>query len=998
MSPNLRRRTFLQATGAATATAVVGAPRMSGAASRKLDLWVEDPLRIVYRTTTLPQQPMTAIELVSARNEYESTQIVVRAPERLRINGIAFTSLRSSNGTSIPRRNLRYRFVQYEETSTVAENAFFPDREGMALYPRADLPDPLSNDTSVTVAANTTQPIFITGYVPSHTAPGMYAGTATVDTSLGSFAVPIRVRVANVTIPKTSDAAFDHYHWTMTNGVTWDGLMWNGDQHEGIQNYDVGKYYYGVETYSDDWFALMDTFATVLAEYRTNMVWLRTDLLLQATGTQLSDFTAGIPANIDWSIFDRYVETFMRHGIRLFGNQHLIHTLNFMPAEEKPNESWNDQLPDRLPATDAYLTNYLTALGKHLAEERWTTGITWYQHIRDEPIDADATNWWTYVARKIHQINAEAGTEFQTMDADPDGILLNDKTRPHVDAYVPLTPAYEELKDGYQAEQAAGKDLWVYTCEVNTPPWLNRFWTQPTATGRLLFWDLQREGIQGHLHWAWNMWYVGPWKGDSYIVYPDKKHMTVKSSLRYEAHRDGLEDNELLRLLAQRDPELAAQIVDSVISPDDPRRYTVDPAYIKMLHDYLVLAAAGEDVGPVPEPTNPYPGQDIPGTYLVDDTDPAITYTGDWFSRVRQYAYLGAVMMSVNAGEELTYEFDGAGVDVIVEKGPTAGKISIAIDGGNPYMVDLFEAVQHDYYTVYGVRGLGAGRHTISVRNAGGEVRLDGLRVHLHDGQQHYDASLQSLEISGVPPLPFDGRRTSYTVIAPADTSSIAVTPTLMDSGGSIEINGTPVSDAATVNATIPNGKSTLQIRTTASDGTTTTTYDVRLIKVAGAANATRSLSTITASAARDGDDGITYGPAKLADGDYGTMFAAAQGYTDTHPFPHEIVIGWDEPQEFDTIVMATPSGGLQGITDIDIQTSDDGTDWTTVVRGAQFRWTRHQDDGVMEWTGDELPTLTDVKHLRVQINDANYATWSMYAVYELELYALADHGAIPVE
>lgn len=995
----LRRRTFLQATGAATATAVVGAPQISAGASRRVDLWVQNALRIAYRTSTLPQDPAIEIRLVAARNEYESAQILVRSPDRLRINQIRFTDLRSSSGATIPRRHLRYRFVQYEETSTVEDNPFFPDRVGNQLYPLDDLPDPLSNDTSIAVAANTTQPIFVTVYVPSHTPPGSYAGTATVDTSFGSYVVPIRIRVANVTIPKTSDASFEHYHWTMTNGVSWDGLMWNGDYHEGVHNYDVGKYYYGIETYSDAWFSLMDTFATVLAEYRTNMVWLRTDLLLQATGTELSDFVMGIPEHIDWSIFDRYVETFARHGIRTFGNQHLIHTLNFMPAEEKPTPAWNEQLPDSLPVTDAYLTNYLTALGRHVADKRWTasTGFAWYQHIRDEPITDDATNWWTYVARKIHQLNAELGIELLTMDADPNGILLNDKTSPYVDTYVPLTPAYENLKDKYKAEQAAGKDLWVYTCEVNAPPWLNRFWTQPTATGRLLFWNLQRQGIQGHLHWAWNMWYVGPWKGDSYIVYPDRKHLTVKSSLRYEAHRDGLEDNELLHLLAQRDPDLAARIVDSVVSPADPRRYTVDPDYIKAMHDYLVLAAAGEAADAPPAPTNPYPGQEVPRSYLVDDTDPAITYTGDWFSRVRQYGYLGAVMMSVNAGEQLSYEFEGSGVDVVVEKGPTAGKVAIAIDGGNPYVVNVFEAVQHDYYTVFGARDLTPGvPHTVTITNVdGSELRFDALRVHLHDGQQHYDASLRSLEISAMSSFVFDSRRTDYTVLV--DAASVDITPTLIDSGGTIAINGTTVATGSTVTANVPDGKGTLEIHTTASDGETSTVYRIRLIKRAATTNATRSFTSMTATAARTGDGGITYGPAKMADGDAGTMFAAELGFTDTHPFPHEIVIGWDAPQSMNTIVMATSSGGLQGITDVDIETSTDGTDWSPVARGVQFRWTRSQDDGVMEWTADDLPAMTDVQHLRVQINDANYTTWGMYAVYELELYALTDHGTIPV-
>ena len=185
----------------------------------------------------------------------------------------------------------------------------------------------------------------------------------------------------------------------MANGFTWDGLKWNG---QGSQAYDAGKYYYGVETYSDDWFELMDEFARKLAEYRTNMTWIRTDLLLQATGTDLSEFTTGIPADLDWSLFDRYVETFRNRGFTSFANQHLIHLLNHMPEEEKPTDAWSTKLPDALPATDKFLRNYLGALSRHFAEKGWTqaNGISWYQHILDEPArTAPATGGPTPPAR-----------------------------------------------------------------------------------------------------------------------------------------------------------------------------------------------------------------------------------------------------------------------------------------------------------------------------------------------------------------------------------------------------------------------------------------------------------------------------------------------------------------------------------------------------------------------------------------------------------------------
>ncbi|WP_169512970.1 glycoside hydrolase domain-containing protein [Actinopolymorpha alba] len=969
------------------------------AGNARLDVWVENALRTVYRTSTIPESPVTAIRLTSARNEYESAQIVVRSQADLTINKVRFSDLVSRAGKVIARKNLRSHFVAYEDTATVQPNAFFPDRVGRQLYPRSAMPDPLSNEKSVQVDANSTQPIFVTSHVPVGTRPGTYDGTVTVETTRGSRRVPIQVNVFDATIPTAAKASFVNYHWTMTNGFTWDGMTWNG---EGSQGFDVGKYYYGVETYSDDWFKLMDEFARTLTEYRTTMTWVRTDLFLQETGTDLSEFTRGIPDDLDWSLFDRYVETFRRRGFTGFANQHLIHALNKMPENEKPDDSWNTKLPDRLPVTDAFLENYLTALHRHLVEKGWTqeAGLTWYQHILDEPITDRQRNWWTYVARKIKEINARIGSDSQTMDADPNGILLDSRSREYVDTYVPLTPAFEAKKPEYKAEQAAGKDLWVYTCEVNTPPWLNRFWTQPTLTGRLLFWNLQRQGVRGHLHWAWNAWYVGPWNGDSYIVYPDRKNLSVKSSLRYEAQRDGLEDYELMHQLEKSNPELARRLVDSAVSAQDPRKYTLDPAYLTTIHDYLVRAVAGEDVGEVPAPTSPYADQDVPRTFLVDDAEGAITYTGEWSPRQRQYAYLGAVQSSTRADDRLSYEFYGSGIDVIVEKNNAAGKVAISVDNGPRRVVDLYEAVRYDYFTAYRARDLAPNqRHTIEIVNLDGkELRFDGLRVHRYDGQEAYDATLKSLDVTGVPSLDFDGRITTYRVIVPTERDAISVTPTLTDEGGSIEINGSKVESGTTVTAKVPTGKSQLNIRTTARVGRTTKAYHLNLVK--GAVNApdlnvARRSSGITASATRTGDGGITYGPLKMVDGDYGTMFASPQGYNDTHPFPHEIVVSWDQPQNLNTIVLATRGGLAQGLTDVDVQASVDGSTWETVARRIPFRWKRDDDDGVMEYSVGDLPELANVRKLRIQINDANYERWNMYAVYELEMYNLTDHGEI---
>ncbi|GGD66213.1 glycoside hydrolase domain-containing protein [Paenibacillus nasutitermitis] len=970
------------------------APVDTSADSAKVDVWVENSLKTVYRGSILPQNSTRSISVVSARNEYESAQIALRSEAAFTISGVEFSDLESAVGDRMDSSNLRYHFAEYELIDTVKANAFNPDRVGDLIYPPSAIPDPLSNEPSAEVAANSTQPVLITNYVPSGATPGIYDGIITVKTTIGDYTVPISVEVGSAEIPRTSDSRFVNYQWAMTNGFTWDGFSWDGSPEP---TYDTGENYYGVEMYSDEWFALLDRFAGVMTEYRQNMIWIRTDLLLQAGGTYLSAFTDGIPENIDWSFFDRYVQTFIDQGVDHFANTHLIHALNYMPAAEKPGDSWNAGMPESLPVTDKFLENYMTALHDHLKSKGWLNedSFTWYQHIRDEPTSEKDRNYWTYIASKLKQIVPD----FKTMDADPNGVLMNDITKPYVDVWVPLTPAFHEKKTLYKAEQAAGKDLWAYTCDLNQPPWLNRFWTQPTLTGRLLFWNLNQDGVQGHLHWAWNAWYVGSYIGDSTIVYPDKKNMTVKSSLRYEAQRDGLEDYELLDIVKRTDPALAKRIADSAVSPADPRKYTLDPAYIKTLHDYLVRAASGGQAGEVPQPVSPYDGQEMPMSYMTDNTSGDIRFSGNWSTRNRQFAYLGGVSSTSVAGDYAEYTFSGSGVDVVIEKNDGAGRFSVSVDGSEPVILDAYEKVQHDYFTIYSKRGLAPGKHTIKVENLGNtDLSIDAFRVHMYEGQKLYDASLKSLAISDIPSFSFNSGVTDYQILVPGSINTISITAALTDAAGTLAIGAKRVDSGTTYKVDIPIGKSKLVLLSTASDGETLKRYTLNFLKGnknEPEVNVARDASGITASAVRPGDGGIAYGPQKMIDGSYGTMYASWQEYMSTHPLPHEIVLSWDKPKAFNTIVMATSSGLIQGITDIDVQVSKDGINWETVAQRVPFIWKSNKDDGVMEYTYANIPAVSGALKMRIQINEAYYTWWNMYAVYELELYQLPDNGEL---
>lgn len=196
------------------------------------------------------------------------------------------------------------------------------------------------------------------------------------------------------------------------------------------------------------------------------------------------------------------------------------------------------------------------------------------------------------------------------------------------------------------------------------------------------------------------------------------------------------------------------------------------------------------------------------------------------------------------------------------------------------------------------------------------------------------DGTLSNLTIPNVPTFTFDNSTMTYSVMIPNDLNSIEITPTLSDGAGTLQVNGKTVANNTAQTFDIPVGKSVIHIRSTASDGTTTKLYTLNFLKGNEdgiGTNIARSYSEITATAEREGED---YSAKKMVDGIIYTMFASSRGYNNEHPFPHEINLTWEQPQTFNTIVMATTSGLIQGISNIDVQASTDGINFETIAQG----------------------------------------------------------------
>jgi hypothetical protein len=80
----------------------------------------------------------------------------------------------------------------------------------------------------------------------------------------------------------------------------------------------------------------------------------------------------------------------------------------------------------------------------------------------------------------------------------------------------------------------------------------------PLVGTRILHWINWRYRLDGFLHWGWNFWTADPFQnpgdrlppGDSFIVYPGSEGPL--DSIRWEMMREGIQDYEEFRLLAEK--------------------------------------------------------------------------------------------------------------------------------------------------------------------------------------------------------------------------------------------------------------------------------------------------------------------------------------------------------------------------------------------------------------------------------------------------------------
>jgi hypothetical protein len=163
--------------------------------------------------------------------------------------------------------------------------------------------------------------------------------------------------------------------------------------------------------------------------------------------------------------------------------------------------------------------------------------------------------------------------------------------------------------DFYRQRQAAGEEVWHYTCLVPHTKYPNRLLNMPLLATRVLHWYNYTAGLTGYLHWGFNRWgcrnaagypyadtesrtITGVHQlpaGDTHLVYPGPYGRPL-DSIRHEMVLEGVQDYELLKILDADRPDVARRLAAEVLP--SLQEYLKDPVRFRALRAELLSQVA----------------------------------------------------------------------------------------------------------------------------------------------------------------------------------------------------------------------------------------------------------------------------------------------------------------------------------------------------------------------------------------------------------------------
>jgi hypothetical protein len=496
---------------------------------------VRYPLSVPFASETATEHTLTGW-----RGEKVHAQLVVWTPEEIRDLACTIGDFKGESGTLSGVG--RARFVKYVLTDYIN-----PDSHcAKPGTPARLMPDLLDEAPSLSVAARTSRPVWITVEIPRDAAPGIYSAEVRLRGKGFSETLALDLDIIDRELPPAAEWAYHLDLWQHPSAVARiEGVpMWSDAHFEAMRPVmkmlaDAGQKVITATLNKEPWNnQCYDPYADMI-------IWTR-----NADGTWSYDFT----------VFDRWVQFMLDLGVT-----RMINCYSMLP--------WNNMLHYRDGATGEFVDvkadpgspefrmmwePFLPAFSAHLREKEWL-GITNIAMDERPPAQmAEMTSLLSSVAPEL-------------------GIALADnhkifKQYPYIKDMCAHIFGPIERSD-IEARRAAGLNTTFYVCCSSDFP--NTYTFSDPAEAVYLAWYAASMDYDGFLRWSYNSWVEDPirdsrfrtWAGgDTYIVYPEGR-----SSIRFERLVEGIQDFEKMRILRE-DPTLAAQI-------DPLLNFTADDRY-----------------------------------------------------------------------------------------------------------------------------------------------------------------------------------------------------------------------------------------------------------------------------------------------------------------------------------------------------------------------------------------------------------------------------------
>jgi hypothetical protein len=452
------------------------------------------------------------------KGEQVHTQLLIWTTKTLTGVTMNVQPLQDGKGHTIPATA---SFVRYVMTDGLNKDGTGCGHRKPADFDSSLVEDVIDIVKKQDIPANTTQPVWLSIKVPAATPAGVYHGAVKV----GNVTLPYQVQVLEHVLPPASKW---QYHLD----------LWQSP-------YAISRIH-KVKDWSPAHFAAMKPYMKMLADAGQKVI--TTTLIYDPWNGQTEDIYGSMIKwtrqssgkwSYDYSVFDKWVQFMLDLGIRREVNCYSMipWNLKFWYHDAAAGKDTFIVAKPGSPEYDAHWRPMLNDFVKHLKAKGWF-------NITTIAMDERAMEDMKWTIALIKSVDKDfkvslAGSYHAEIESGLADLCI---------ASAEVIPA-----EALAARKKRGDITTYYTyCYEGHP---NTFTFSPPAEAAWLSWYAAMKGFDGYLRWAYNSWVKDPlhdsrfrsWAaGDTYFVYPG-----VRSSVRFERLKEGIQDYEKVRLLRE---------------------------------------------------------------------------------------------------------------------------------------------------------------------------------------------------------------------------------------------------------------------------------------------------------------------------------------------------------------------------------------------------------------------------------------------------------------